>query len=221
MATALPKYGTTDGDDVNLLENQQSNGESQQNSLTKLVTAFAVHAHVISEVSTPPGSPNESDVHLVGTSPTGDWSTFDAGDLAVRLDSGWHELDPFDGLTITREDQNNARYAYNGSSWVESSSSTATGITASTTQTQGQQALTARFNHVSTVANANDVVTLPAAAPGIEVIVQNSGANALQVFPASGDDIDDGSTDASTTVAVNALAHFFAVDAVSWYKLEN
>ena len=220
MATPLPKYGTTDLDDINLLENQQSNGESQQNSLTKLVTAFAVSAHVIARQDSPPGGVVESAVYMVGDTPTGGWSAFDTDDLAVGLDGGWHELDPFDGLQIHREDLGNARFVHDGTSWIEDPKSVTATITANTTQTQGQTPLTTRINHVSTVANANDVVTLQAAAAGIDVVVINAGANTLQVFPASGDDIDDGATNASTTVAAGAVARFFAADATSWYKLE-
>ena len=66
------------------------------------------------------------------------------------------------------------------------------GITASTTQTQGQQTLAADVNQVSTVANNDDVVTLPAAFPGEEITIINDGLNTLQIFPATGDDLGTG-----------------------------
>jgi len=221
-STPLPKYGTiVNTDDVNLLENQQSNGESQQNSLTKLATAFAVCGHVISKTNTPPGSVVEASLYLVGASATGAWSTFTEDNIAAGIDGAWLEIAPFDGLSITREDLNNSKHSYDGSNWIEAPSSTATAITASTTQSQGQQPLTARINEVTVVAVANDVVTLPTAAPGLEITVINADSTeALQVFPASGDDIDGGATDASTSVVAGAVARFSAVDATSWYKLE-
>ena len=49
------------------------------------------------------------------------------------------------------------------------------GITASTTQTQGQGALTTTVNEVSVVANTNDTITLPNAIAGIEVVIINPG----------------------------------------------
>ena len=52
------------------------------------------------------------------------------------------------------------------------------GITASVTQTQGQGALTTEFNQVSVCANANDTVTLPAAAAGRVCIIVHNGAQA-------------------------------------------
>ena len=63
------------------------------------------------------------------------------------------------------------------------------GITASTTQSQGQGALTAEINEISTVANASDTVTLITAAAGVNQTIINNGANDLQIFPASGDDL--------------------------------
>lgn len=91
-----------------------------------------------------------------------------------------------------------------------------TGITASTTQTQGQQPLVASFNVVATVGNANDVVTLPSAAAGNVVCVMNNGANTLQVFPASGDAIGTGSVDASTTQTTKTMKMYIAADATTW-----
>jgi hypothetical protein len=94
--------------------------------------------------------------------------------------------------------------------------STAGSITASTTQTQGQQALTATMNNVSTVANNNDVVTLPAAAAGVVVFIANNGANTLQVFPASGDNIDGAGVNTSRTLASGTNMQYIAHDATNW-----
>jgi microcystin-dependent protein len=97
--------------------------------------------------------------------------------------------------------------------------STASGITASTTQTQGQQPLTKLVNQISTVANANDVVTLPTAVAGLSVLVVNYGANTLQIFPASGDNLGAG-VDTSTTLGTGESKRFTAFDSTNW-ELEN
>ena len=91
----------------------------------------------------------------------------------------------------------------------------AANITASVTQTQGQQLLTKVINEVGTVANANDVVTLPPNSvytfgpTGILVVIKNNGANTLQVFPNTGDSIDNGGTNASITIAAGAGLEFW------------
>lgn len=92
---------------------------------------------------------------------------------------------------------------------------TVAGITASTTQTQGQGALTGDINEISTCANANDTVTLPTALAGRHCLVINNGANTLQVFPASGDNLGAG-LNTATTIASASRKLFVAFDATNW-----
>ena len=92
---------------------------------------------------------------------------------------------------------------------------TVAGITASTSQSQGNGALTGAFNEVSVVANLDDTVTLPTAVKGIECEVENDGANTLQIFPASGDDLGNG-VDVSTQLEINESVKFFAYDTTTW-----
>lgn len=90
-----------------------------------------------------------------------------------------------------------------------------TGITASTTQTQGQGAITTEIAVVATVANANDTVTLPSAEPGVPCFVVNNGANTLQIFPASGDNLGAG-VNTATTLAAGSNRKFVAIDTTNW-----
>ena len=94
--------------------------------------------------------------------------------------------------------------------------STTAGITASTTQTQGQGPLTAEINQVSVVANTNDTVTLPAATAGRQCIVINDGANTLQIFPESDDQIGSLAVDAATTITAGNQTTFDAYNEISW-----
>ena len=66
------------------------------------------------------------------------------------------------------------------------------GITASVTQTQGQGDLESSYNEVAVVANANDVVTAPFVQEGVRLVIVNNGANVLQVFPETSDDLGAG-----------------------------
>jgi len=104
--------------------------------------------------------------------------------------------------------------------WVESTgiiqiTQLTSGITASTTQTQGQGALLSSFNEISTVANTNDTITLPTAVAGEGCVIINNGANTLQIFPASGDDLGSGA-DTATTLASGSNITFLAIDATNW-----
>jgi hypothetical protein len=93
------------------------------------------------------------------------------------------------------------------------------GITASTTQTQGQGALTSDINEISTCANSNDTVTLPTAAAGRSIYIINNGAETLQIFPASSDNLGEGA-DTATTLASGGIVGFTAYDATNWKKIE-
>jgi hypothetical protein len=92
------------------------------------------------------------------------------------------------------------------------------GITAGTTQSQGQVPLVSDINEVSVCANVNDVVTMPSATAGLEIFIRNNGAQTLQIFPASGDDINKTGVDSSVTLAVGASVRYVAIDAVNWYS---
>ncbi len=92
------------------------------------------------------------------------------------------------------------------------------GLTAGTTQTQaGGLALTAEINEVATVANANDTVVLPTAVAGLKVTIINNGANAMRIFPASGNDLGAGNnTQMTTALATTDMITFVAYDATNW-----
>lgn len=90
-------------------------------------------------------------------------------------------------------------------------------ITASTSQSQGNGSLSAQINEVSVVVNPNDTVTLPLAITGIEITIINKGANILQIFPASGDDLGLG-TDNPTTIEPNKSVEYLAYDDDTWFQ---
>ena len=92
---------------------------------------------------------------------------------------------------------------------------TLAGITASVTQTQGNGALVDDINEISTVGSTNDTVTLPNAEQGMVIRIINNGANTLQIFPASGDNLGAG-VDTATTLAAGSNVTFGSYDATNW-----
>lgn len=93
------------------------------------------------------------------------------------------------------------------------------GITASTTQTQGQQPLTKKLNEISVVANANDAATMPAATgDGDEVTIINNGVNTLQLFPETGDDMGAG-VDTAVTLAAGSSVKYVDYNATNWKEI--
>ena len=92
------------------------------------------------------------------------------------------------------------------------------GITADTGSAQGGSPLTKYINEISTCANAGDSVTLPTAVPGLKVIIINNGANAADVFPASGDNLGAGANTAAS-LASGANITYVSYDSTNWVSV--
>jgi hypothetical protein len=93
--------------------------------------------------------------------------------------------------------------------------SVAATLTAATPGIQGDAQLSKEVNEVSTVTNTNDAVTLPNAAVGREIFIINNGANTLEIWPASGDNLGAG-VNTATTLISGANITFIAYDTTNW-----
>lgn len=94
---------------------------------------------------------------------------------------------------------------------------TTTGITAFAGGGQASAvALTKTNNNVTVCATAGDSVKLIAAVAGLRQVVKNSGATALDIFPASGDSIDALAVNLAIRIQPGSTAVFFAKDATVW-----
>ena len=107
------------------------------------------------------------------------------------------------------------------------------GIIADTFPAQGRGLLFAEFNEIGTCANIGDCVTLPALSeigfnlypyqvPAQRIIVKNNGANAADVFPNTGEDIDRGTINAAVSVPAGTALTFYGVwggSAGHWYTV--
>lgn len=76
--------------------------------------------------------------------------------------------------------------------------------------------LTSTVNNITTVATAGDSVKLPEAIAGLVVIVQNNGANAADVFPATGETINGGSANAAVSLPAGARMEFIGTTTTNW-----
>jgi len=90
------------------------------------------------------------------------------------------------------------------------------GVTAAVGSAQGDGPITTDIVQISTCANAGDAVTLPTAVAGLRVTIINNGAEACDVFPASGDNLGAGvNTAAALAAGVNRT--YQAYDATNWF----
>jgi hypothetical protein len=77
--------------------------------------------------------------------------------------------------------------------------------------------LSAQTSRISTVATAGDSVMLPPSAPGLELLLINHGANAMQVFGNGTDTIDDQATTTGVSQMSNSLVIYSCATAGKWY----
>lgn len=99
-------------------------------------------------------------------------------------------------------------------------SGTAIDALTATGSTQGTAlAITADTNVVTTAAAGTGVVFSGPTTPGDEFIVANLGANALAVYPASGESIMAGATNAAFSVAAGKAALFIKTSATRWIAI--
>lgn len=76
--------------------------------------------------------------------------------------------------------------------------------------------LTAAVNRVTTVATQGDSVALPASVAGMEVVVINQGANAMQVFGAGTDTINSIATATGISQGIKTVAIYVCTVAGNW-----
>lgn len=97
-------------------------------------------------------------------------------------------------------------------------SSATNGITAFATGGQASAVqLVSNINRVTTVGTAADSVKLPAAVAGLQITVINAAAaNSMNLFPATGDNINALSANTALAVAANKTVHAFCAVNGTW-----
>jgi len=92
------------------------------------------------------------------------------------------------------------------------------GVTATNPGVQGDNPITKQITEVSTVGAGSDAVTAPAAVAGREFTVINNGANTLEIWPASGDNLGAG-VDTAVTLASGNQITYAAYNTTNWEQL--
>lgn len=87
--------------------------------------------HVVDkDLSSPDGNESPGDIYILGSSPSGDWSSGSAGDLALWNGVDWFIIEPDEGFHAYVSDEQQF-YVYNGTGWQQSTS-TGSGASAET-----------------------------------------------------------------------------------------
>ena len=96
--------------------------------------------------------------------------------------------------------------------------STTAAVTATGTNQGGAVALTTTYNIV-TSATANQGVKLPDCAAGLESLILNDTAVNVKVYPATGETIDGGASNAAVDLAPGHSLKLIGVSATKWNRL--
>lgn len=218
MADLTPRYA------IEQLANNAGNVQ-RVNTYQRVADAFLGGALVLDrDLLTPPGSPAEGDLYLLPASGTllSGWSTFTNGNFALYLNSAWLEIvvdADLEGCQVHVQDERvSLIYAGSTAGWVELARSAGDVNAAGTTQGAGT-AVTTHFTRVVAVTAASaEAVTLPGVRAGDHRVIYNDHAtDTVKLFPASGDSINGGSTNASVDLAAGGLALLWGVSASSWF----
>jgi hypothetical protein len=97
---------------------------------------------------------------------------------------------------------------------------TVNAITAAGANQAAATGLTRSYNIVTTTA-AGTGVRFPTGVIGMKIIVVNRGANTLNVYPATGAQIDALGTNIATTILTNGFATYEAATTTQWYTITN
>ncbi len=92
-----------------------ANQAAAVNTALNIIDAMTRGGVAINETDTPPGSPGEGDTYIVGTAPTGLWSS-NPEDIAMYF-TGWVFVTPKKGWLV-HEQTNDIDRFFDGASWI-------------------------------------------------------------------------------------------------------
>lgn len=223
----------------------QSNAEVTLNDgVLNIVDALIGGRVALDQTDTPPGSPTNGAVYIVGSSPTGAWAG-KANHIALYYD-GWRFVTTTQavGMRLFVVSQALIRM-WDGSDWIVVPTQDASGDYEATGSVLLQKAITLSVeagltayagggqanatdldplkivHEVATVASSGDSVKLPAVVTSRLHVVANHGATDLEVFPQSGHSIGNEATDASVVVTPGKMVLFTPATSTRWGVTES
>lgn len=97
------------------LVSNQAQKEVTVNMALTTIDAILNRGAIDKDLNTPPGSPSDGDLYIVGSLPTGDWAS-NADEIAF-YQSGWYFISPNEGVSLWVNDEN-LFYTWDSSAWV-------------------------------------------------------------------------------------------------------
>ncbi len=100
---------------IALVAQNQSQKEVTINSAISALDALLNCGAADRALDTPPGSPDEGDVYIIGSSPTDEWTG--QGNNIAYYNNGWRFIAPNEGMSLWVNDED-ARYVWDGAAWT-------------------------------------------------------------------------------------------------------
>ncbi len=132
--------------------------------------------------STPPASPEEGEVHIVGASPTGAWSSFSQDNLAVYQNGAWIEVTVVDRLSLFVDDGGGGLrlWRYDGTASPAAWTEVLLGSSANVVKTDTTATLSVGYSHtVYDLGTISSGTVTPSEANGAMQKLVNGGAFTL------------------------------------------
>lgn len=106
---------TTTNLNISLVQQNQAQKEITVNHAITVIDAILNRGAVSHGDNTPPVSPSNGDLYILGGSPTGDWATH--ADEIAYYQSGWSFIGANEGMTIWVSDEDK-QYSFDGANWI-------------------------------------------------------------------------------------------------------
>jgi hypothetical protein len=103
---------------IPLVASNQAQKEVTVNTAIATIDAILNTGAIDKGLNTPPVSPSDGDLYIIGSSPTGDWVS--NADNIAYYQTTWRFIAPNEGMSIWVNDED-LIYTWDGSSWVSSS----------------------------------------------------------------------------------------------------
>ncbi len=156
---------TTNNLQITLIEQSQAQKEVTANEAFSRIEALINNCAIERGITTPPASPSEGDLYLIGSGASGLWAGNDNN--IAYFNQIWRYITPREGALIYVKSEN-AVYRYDGSYWLKSGS---------------KQVETLSANHLTTYGDINKLYKVYS---GIDITIQNDSS----VFFPTGSEIE-------------------------------
>lgn len=203
------------------LSESQVSKEIVHNEALRKLEALTVGGVESLSLSDPPATPTAGGVWIVGAAATGAWAGMEKK-LAHYTNGAWAFYTPADGWRVHVIDEDKL-YFFNGTDWTAyAAGSTLDAVqesvaAAGTTSATATAATDDMVEVTTSTAGTADGIRLRTIVQGEKQVIFNKTANALNVYPPTGKQINWAGVDTAHSLPAWGTVTYYAVKADSYY----